>query len=244
MQTAICGQAGAKRTWLEAFDGKSNLPGVAAFEDSLEKEFVRLMDFTREVRRTPLRCRQLKDILQQAEMPKLHFLALDCSWDAMDILSKFNFQDHDIDVIYLEVTRSKCRFLTRWTHPFRSWSWSCEKIFEKPLKDLLASNSYILVDTILVDIGGLPSLALKQFFFHYDSTERKGLTDGSTKSRRWQGMRLSPRTSVPRMGRTLKSVSCLPTMARSRSWPRKKTRAASGKTFGIFKCFGFATLPS
>lgn len=167
MQTAICGQAGAKRTWLEAFDGKSNLPGVAAFEDSLEKEFVRLMDFTREVRRTPLRCRQLKDILQQAEMPKLHFLALDCSWDAMDILSKFNFQDHDIDVIYLEVTRSKCRFLTRWTHPFRSWSWSCEKIFEKPLKDLLASNSYILVDTILVDIGGLPSLALKQFFFHY-----------------------------------------------------------------------------
>ena len=25
-------------------------------------------------------------------MPKLHFLALDSSWDAMDILSKFNFQ--------------------------------------------------------------------------------------------------------------------------------------------------------
>ena len=35
-------------------------------------------------------------------------------------------QDHDIDVIYLEVTRSKCRFLTRWTHPFRcakGWAW-------------------------------------------------------------------------------------------------------------------------
>jgi len=31
-------------------------------------------------------------LLWQAEMPKLHFLALDCSWDAMDILSKFNFQ--------------------------------------------------------------------------------------------------------------------------------------------------------
>ena len=31
-------------------------------------------------------------LLWQAEMPKLHFLALDSSWDAMDILSKFNFQ--------------------------------------------------------------------------------------------------------------------------------------------------------
>lgn len=167
VQTAICGQADAKRIWLEAFDGKSNVPGVAAFEDSLEKEFVRLLDFTREVRRTPLRCRRLTDILQQAEVRKLHFLALDSSWDAVDILSSFNFQDHEVDVIYLEVTRSKCRFLTRWTHPFRSWSWSCEKMNEKRLKGLLASNGYILVDTILVDIGGLPSLALKQFFFHY-----------------------------------------------------------------------------
>ena len=36
-------------------------------------------------------------------------------------------QDHDIDVIYLEVTRSKCRFLTRWTHPFRraGWAFGC-----------------------------------------------------------------------------------------------------------------------
>ena len=62
--------------------------------------------------------------------------------------------------------------------------------------------------------------------------------DSSSSRRRWQGMRLSPRTSVPRMGRTLRSVSCLPTMARSRSWPRKKTRAASGKTFGMFIVLG------
>ena len=50
-------------------------------------------------------------------------------------------------------------------------------------------------------------------------------------------MRLSPRTSVPRMGRTLGSVSCRPTLARSCSWPRK-TGAASGKTFGMFIVLG------
>ena len=92
----------------------------------------------------------------QAAMPKLQFLALDSTWDAMDILSNFNFQDHDLEVIYLEVKRNKCRFLTKWNHPLRpgeevpfvsgkhqpfpvefarSWSWSCEKIFEKALKD-------------------------------------------------------------------------------------------------------------
>ena len=110
----------------------------------------------------PLNCQRGIALLWQAEMPKLNFLALDSSWDAMDILSNFSFQawlavgfqglwlldddtasygfrvpclaswpwpriqDHEVDVIYLEVTRSKCRFLTRWTHPFRcGWVFGC-----------------------------------------------------------------------------------------------------------------------